>query len=778
MDENLLISFLGELKTEAEYTAQQVAFTVNSEGKTIYYVLTRVLGDNGTAREIMRIVAPNATGTAYVATNMALLSMEVPTTLAFIGPALGVAIGAGVLSQTDPFQNIGTKIGESLYCFLNSDGQILFPEETIKAYAQKFIELGITNESELTGELYEIFAEAGAPTSVASGGSIVLKYPTFYPDTAAGNEAIEEVEYTTNQSSTVRIYDITAQDGSITQTFITTSTQPFTISVHRKITKISTQTEYEESRQLDIQNPQYFDLVIGEETRRFTWYLGIITVIASPPLPEVQFTEISGIPNCLQSQYPDYDPSKLSNMSWERVVSFVVNFGNLSVELQPGSVIPSSIPLNIPTTYPSWTPTKVYPDTGNEQTTYPISVPSTIPSTITTPQPEYQTPQPLLDPTTDPRTTQISQLIGDLVLPTPTPIPSPTPQPSPDPDPSPTVNPDPPLDPTQPVEPNPPSANTDPDPTTPTIVDPSLVSAAGKLFTVYNPSSTSLNDLGAYLWSTNIIDIVKSIWQNPMDGIISYFVLYATPEANRTSTIYLGALDSGVSSPVVTNQFIDIDCGEVQIKEKWNNIGDYPPYTSIKLFLPFVGFVDINPDDVMGRDDAGGFIKVTYRVDVYTGTCLAQVWVKRAADMANYQILYTYNGNCAQQIPLTGATYQGLMQTLVGASVGFASAGLTGALASAATQFAGHQQVQMQRSGNMSANAGVLGQRKPYLIISRNNVYYATNFAEYYGYPAHATVVLGNMSGYVRVRDIHLEVPATSEELDEIEALLKEGVWF
>ena len=171
---------------------------------------------------------------------------------------------------------------------------------------------------------------------------------------------------------------------------------------------------------------------------------------------------------------------------------------------------------------------------------------------------------------------------------------------------------------------------------------------------------------------------------------------------------------------------------------------------------------------------------------MYTGTCLAQVWVKRAADMANYQILYTYNGNCAQQIPLTGATYQGLMQTLVGfapalASVAAGPAGLAAAGGLAMSGFAnsvGHQQVQMQRSGNMSANAGVLGQRKPYLIISRNNVYYATNFAEYYGYPAHATVVLGNMSGYVRVRDIHLEVPATSEELDEIEALLKEGVWF
>ena len=764
MDENLLISFLGELKTEAEYTAQQIAFTVNSEGKTIYYVLTRVLGDNGTAREIMRIVTPNATGTAYVATNMALLSMEVPTALAFIGPALGVAVGAGVLSQTEPFQNVGTKIGESLYCFLNSDGQILFPEETIQAYAEKFEEIGAF-EVKVSNE-FDLFKSHGYPENFnVTSGAIVIGNGVYQGD--------PDLKWIIKTGAPATMSNSPIPGASSNWYLFPASQAPFSAEIkgYEIIDgEVQLEPKYEFTNTFDTVTTVIVDDI------SYSLYTG-----------EIQIASVTSILSQTPTAINDYSEiTQVGNIPIDVGWKFLTAYGDVTIpEIQPDSVTPK-IPIEFPTTYPSWTPIKVYPDTGDEQTTYPISVPSTIPSTITTPQPEYQTPQPLLDPTADPRTTQISQLIGDLVLPTPTPIPSPTPQPSPDPDPSPVVNPDPPLDPTQPVEPNPPSANTDPDPTTPTITDPSLISAAGKLFTVYNPSSTGLNDLGAYLWSTNIIDIVKSIWQNPMDGIISYFVLYATPEANRTSTIYLGALDSGVSSPVVTNQFIDIDCGEVQIKEKWNNIGDYPPYTSIKLFLPFVGFVDINPDDVMGRDDGGGYIKVTYRVDVYTGTCLAQVWVRRAADMANYQILYTYNGNCAQQIPLTGATYQGLMQTLVGfapalASVAAGPAGLTAAGGLAMSGLAnsvGHQQVQMQRSGNMSANAGVLGQRKPYLIISRNNVYYATNFAEYYGYPAHATVVLGNMSGYVRVRDIHLEVPATSEELDEIEALLKEGVWF
>lgn len=743
MDEDLLISFLGELKREAEYTAQQIAFTVNSEGKTIYYVLTRAVGDNGTAKEIMRIVAPNATGTAYVATNMALLSMEVPTALAFIGPALGITVGAGVLSQTEPFQNLGTKIGESLYAFINDDGIVYFPEETVQAYAEQMYLLNWFEEDHIYDpDFYEEISNAVPSFAENVGisqplGSSEVK---FYTGSA----------YARMTGPNILFFRL--GNGSIIP-------KAFSLNSGRLV------TEYYADSSYTTPTATYAnDLALGSYTiggRTYTFYASTNAVSS------VDYVILDG---ALANSEP------YNNI--DAIIVYILFGAEIINEyIQPEATIPTILPIDFPTVYPDWIPDTIYPELPEEETLYPIAIPGTIPD-IPTPQPEIQTPDPLVDPSTDPRTDQISQLIDDLVIPTPTPIPTPVPTPTPDPDPSPTVDPDPPLDPTQPVEPNPPSANVDPDPSSPTIVDPALVSAAGKLFTVYNPGSSAIDALGAYLWSTNVIDIIKTIWQNPMDAVISYFILYATPEANATSNIYLGSLDSGVSSPVVTNQFIDIDCGEVQIKEKWNNVGDYPPYTTIKLFLPFVGFVDINPDDVMGKDDGGGFIKVTYRVDVYTGTCLAQVWVKRAADMSNYQILYTYNGNCAQQMPLTGATYQGLMQTLVGASVGFATAGLTGALASGATQFAGHQQVQMQRSGNMSANAGVLGQRKPYLIISRNNVYYATNFAEYYGYPAHATVVLGNMSGYVRVRDIHLEIPATSEEIDEVEALLKEGVWF
>lgn len=765
--ERILVELAGAGQT---ITPEQLQSMIDSVGNGINYVTKQVVTENGNVATIYQLVNP----ATLVTSSLALITMEVPTAMAFIGPALGIAVGAGILSRTEPFQNVGNLIGEKIYAFLNSDGQILFPEETIQAYAEKFDEIGITNRSALSGQLYDIFAEAGAPTTVNYTDLVMIKGGRYIGEIIDRNRAKFSATYTAPKIIKIAQWSY-EEPARIYCRYIITSLEPFVAHLNEVAQLLSGGDPQEYHDTIIVSEPSTFEIASTGEI--YTWYLGYITTSSEQFDMETAYFELSSAPSCFQSDYPDYNPSKLSNMSWEFVVSFVANFGTATVQLQPGAVIPSTIPLDIPTTYPSWTPSTA-PGVVPAPNIYPIEIPAAqpAPEVEPTPQPQIQSPSPITNPETDPRSAPTTEIITQTQ---PQVYPNPVPQPSPDPDPAPSVDPDPSLDPSQPVEPNPPSANTDPDPTTPTIVDPSLVSgSAGKLFTVYNPSSTGLNDLGAYLWSTNIIDIVKSIWQNPMDGIISYFVLYATPEANRTSTIYLGALDSGVSSPVVTNQFIDIDCGEVQIKEKWNNIGDYPPYTSIKLFLPFVGFVDINPDDVMGRDDGGGYIKVTYRVDVYTGTCLAQVWVRRAADMANYQILYTYNGNCAQQIPLTGATYQGLMQTLVGASVGFASAGLTGALASAATQFAGHQQVQMQRSGNMSANAGVLGQRKPYLIISRNNVYYATNFAEYYGYPAHATVVLGNMSGYVRVRDIHLEVPATSEELDEIEALLKEGVWF
>lgn len=325
-----------------------------------------------------------------------------------------------------------------------------------------------------------------------------------------------------------------------------------------------------------------------------------------------------------------------------------------------------------------------------------------------------------------------------------------------------------------PVDPDPviPPSPIIPDPPTPDTVN------SSKLFTVYNPSLANLNALGAYLWDNDLMDLLKKIWQNPLDGIISLIQVYVTPTTSGNHNIILGYLDSGVSAPVVSNQFVTVDCGSVAIPEQNQNCTDYIPYTSLSLYLPFIGITEIDTNEFMG-----GSISVKYKVDVYTGTCLAEVKCTRTKDLKNGAVLYTYSGNCSQQIPLTSGDARGVLSALIsaaGAGLSIASGGSIGLMAGmgAVNAAMGREMLHVGHSGNLSANAGIMGQKKPYLILNRRRPYNANSYNDFYGYPANKTVYLNNYKGlgFVRVKSCHLNSPATQNEKTEIMSLLTSGV--
>ena len=290
------------------------------------------------------------------------------------------------------------------------------------------------------------------------------------------------------------------------------------------------------------------------------------------------------------------------------------------------------------------------------------------------------------------------------------------------------------------------------------------------LWSIYNPTINELKSLGGYLWSSNIIEILQKFLNNPMDCIISLHMIYATPSTNGKQNIILGYLDSGVSANVVSNQFINIDCGSVSTTEYFGDARDYvSPYTDVECYLPFIGIVKLKTEDIIGSN-----INIIYTLDVLTGAILCKIFVTKNGAK---QQLYTFNGNASVQIPLTGSDRTRLLSgAITGAVAGITAGGLIGAVAGGvAGGLMGGTSI--ERSGNFSANSGALGIKKPYLIISRKTPYDADNYNDYYGYPSNKTVVLNSCKGFTRVKDIHVNIPnATNEEKNEIEALLKNGI--
>ena len=283
---------------------------------------------------------------------------------------------------------------------------------------------------------------------------------------------------------------------------------------------------------------------------------------------------------------------------------------------------------------------------------------------------------------------------------------------------------------------------------------------------VYNPTRSELVSLSRFLWSTSFIDLVQKLFASPMDGIIGIHELYVTPSVGGRANIVCGYVDSGVESNYVDERYATIDCGEVSVKEMFGNIFDYS-YTDLELFLPFVGFVQLDIGEVMR-----GTLKVQYTVDVLTGATLARVSVMRD----NYEAhVYSFGGNCAAQVPYSSGTNSMIFSAICGAVAGGVSGGIGGAIIGATKETILHGKKTVEKGGGWGPNINSMDDKKPFLLLKSNMSSMPTNYNEFQGYPLHQTAAIGSCKYFTRVTNIHYSGPATQTEIDEIEEILSEG---
>lgn len=306
-----------------------------------------------------------------------------------------------------------------------------------------------------------------------------------------------------------------------------------------------------------------------------------------------------------------------------------------------------------------------------------------------------------------------------------------------------------------------------------TPVVPPVTGKASALYTIYNPTLEQVNSLGAWLWSSNFIDQLLKLFSSPMDAIIGLHKVYATPATGAAQNIKVGYLDSGVPSKVVTEQYVTIDCGTINCYEYFGNVLDYNPYTNLRLYLPFIGIIELSNSDVMRSS-----INVVYHVDVLTGACLAEVKITRDGGGGT---LYQYAGNACTTLPISSGSYMGVISSVSSvatrALAGFASGGALGAVASGATGILNAQGTNVVHSGGFSGNAGAMGCKKPYLIVERPQTETADNTAKLLGYGSNLFVQLKTCKGLTRVKGVHVDaVPGTKEEKKLIEEKLTDGV--
>ena len=288
---------------------------------------------------------------------------------------------------------------------------------------------------------------------------------------------------------------------------------------------------------------------------------------------------------------------------------------------------------------------------------------------------------------------------------------------------------------------------------------------------VYSPTSAQLQSLAGKLWGNDFVNTIHKIMNDPMEAMISLHSVPFQIVGGGNANIEVGNFDTEVSAKTVTTQYYTLNCGNISLPEHWASALDYSPYTTVDIFIPFVGVRPLQIDDVMGR-----VLNLKYNIDVLTGCAIAML---KCGD----SVLYTYNTQVHTEIPYTMSSYGRLVQsiigvagTAIGATAGGAGAligtSIGGALGTAMTK---HSDI--SRGGSLGGAVGVMGDFTPYLIIHRPIQSLASDFASKKGYPSNISATLSSVSGYTVVDKIHLtNIDCTDTERDEIHALLKEGV--
>lgn len=342
---------------------------------------------------------------------------------------------------------------------------------------------------------------------------------------------------------------------------------------------------------------------------------------------------------------------------------------------------------------------------------------------------------------------------------------------------------------------------------------PSLSSSQVGFCSLYKMNQQQMADLADYLWglSTGTIATFLPIFSNPMDCIIAVGIVPVEPEVeSQQDLIKVGNLTTTVWGYRITKQYDEIDMGEVEIGKGMftNSFMDYSPYTKVELYLPYIGNVSLDTDEVMDST-----IGVKYKFDLLSGSCVAEVKVTKTynyknEDHVHSNILYRYSGNFLANIPVNGENFAQMFNAVIGAvamginaagnyKTGIASADMAksadvssarsdaASLHRSAAAFNGvgatsAMKPSIQRAGNVSSVCGFLAKQKPEIVLKLPKIAsIGDNQGHEVGYPRYGEYTIAELEGYSSIMMIHLKnIPCTDTERNMIENNLNSGVIF
>ena len=317
---------------------------------------------------------------------------------------------------------------------------------------------------------------------------------------------------------------------------------------------------------------------------------------------------------------------------------------------------------------------------------------------------------------------------------------------------------------------------------------------------LYQLTTTQMKDFAKFLWSTdltdwdNFINTIKQWFSNPLDSIISLtinpvdvFGVYRAGDIDlpNESNIKIANYDTGVKGYLCPNNIKMVPMGAISLSPFYNSFLDCNPHTKFSLFLPYIGFKDIDADVIFSKTPS--HIEIEYLVDVITGVCTANIMIEKESNGTKLKhIIYTFSGNTNTVIPISSANMRDFMSATVGAvasTLAVAGSGgtLTPVIAGSMMAQQGlniaSQKINIAHSGGMSLEGGSFSHQYAYLIVQRPREARPDNYMEVNGLPSEISGTIGQFRGFTQISSGIININgATDSEKKEIEQLLKEGI--
>lgn len=321
-------------------------------------------------------------------------------------------------------------------------------------------------------------------------------------------------------------------------------------------------------------------------------------------------------------------------------------------------------------------------------------------------------------------------------------------------------------------------------------------SGTNTLTKTYELDEVKLKQFGNFMWSSTFKDNVFSLLNSPLENIVSLKSMPLSGMGGDSENIKVGNVLSGISAPIVNRADClettvrTVDKDYVYIPKVFKNFIDYTEF-SIKIYLPFIGFKELDAIAVIGRN-----LKLYYIWDCILGNVMAELYIQ--SDTGAMLLYDCWQGSAGIDIAISstnrGQIESGYVSNGLSAITNLFSGNLAGVTKDV---FSGLTQ-EFHSSSNGVGNPSLLGKMDmtARIIIKRPQDFKPSEYGHIVGYPCHKYMKIDDFSGsssdgtpqncFLKCKNFVVSQPHNSqipyptmleEEKRELKELMESGVY-